>query len=116
MLATPKWGTKQGRMGSGPGENFSPCYTAPRSSIDNAAYGKYGRYWQKEDRRGLPAAARGDLRDPFGVAIESVYETALDPSRWPDALETIAYYLGGVGAISSGGETMARSVPLRHQY
>lgn len=53
----------------------------------------------------LPAATQADLlvkngiRDPFVIAIEAVYEAALDPSRWPDALQAIADSLGDVGAI-----------------
>jgi len=38
-------------------------------------------------------------RDRFVVAVEAVYDAALDPGCWPDALQTIADFLGDVGAI-----------------
>jgi DNA-binding CsgD family transcriptional regulator len=38
-------------------------------------------------------------RDPFVVAVEAVYDAALDPGCWPDALQRIADFLGDVGAI-----------------
>jgi DNA-binding CsgD family transcriptional regulator/PAS domain-containing protein len=38
-------------------------------------------------------------RDRFVVAVEAIYDAALDPARWPDALHTIADVLGDVGAI-----------------
>jgi len=37
--------------------------------------------------------------DPFAAAIEAIYDAALDPSRWSDALQAIADCLGDVGAI-----------------
>ena len=39
------------------------------------------------------------LRQTFAIAIEAVYDAALDPSRWPGALQAIADALGDVGAI-----------------
>ncbi len=35
----------------------------------------------------------------FLIAVEAIYDAALDPSHLPDALQTIADCLGDVGAI-----------------
>jgi DNA-binding CsgD family transcriptional regulator/PAS domain-containing protein len=43
--------------------------------------------------------ARSGVRDPCVIAVEAVYDAALDPSRWPNALQAIADALGDVGAI-----------------
>jgi DNA-binding CsgD family transcriptional regulator/PAS domain-containing protein len=37
--------------------------------------------------------------DPFVTAVEAVYDAALNWSRWPNALQSIANCLGDVGAI-----------------
>ncbi len=37
--------------------------------------------------------------NPFVTAVEAIYDAALDPSHWPDALQATADCLGDVGAI-----------------
>jgi DNA-binding CsgD family transcriptional regulator/PAS domain-containing protein len=39
------------------------------------------------------------LDKPFVIAVEAVYDAALDPSHWPVALQAVADCLGDVGAI-----------------
>jgi DNA-binding CsgD family transcriptional regulator/PAS domain-containing protein len=40
-----------------------------------------------------------DIEVPFVTAIESIYNAALNPSCWPNALQAIADCLGDIGAI-----------------
>jgi DNA-binding CsgD family transcriptional regulator len=39
------------------------------------------------------------IEDPFAIAVEPVYDAALNPSLWRNALQAIADCLGDVGAI-----------------
>jgi hypothetical protein len=50
--------------------------------------------------------------DLFSVAISQIYDCALDPALWPDALRLCCSYVGGVASVLVVHDTRHKSAQL----